>query len=180
MKKLLFTLAITIAFASSPAAFAQAKKKAAAAPAAAPAAAAPAAAEAAKPAEKPAAPAVKATKPLPFSSTADEIDAAGKSFTHNNADGKKVKNVVTDKTEIKNGEAAAKFEDIKVGDKVSGLRLKKNADGSEYEVVKITKFAAPAAKKADAPAEKKEKPAKKADKAAPAAAAPAAAPAAAK
>ncbi len=172
MKKLLFTLAITLAFASTPAAFAQAKKKAAAAPAAAPAAPAAAApaAEAAKPAEKPAAPAAKAPKPLPFSSTADEIDAAGKSFTHANADGKKVKNVVTDKTEIKNGEAAAKFEDIKVGDKVSGLRLKKNADGTEYEVVKITKFAAPAAKKADAPAEKKEKPAKKADKAAPAAA----------
>ena len=145
MKKLLLTLAITIAIASSPAAFAQAKKKAPAAPAAAPAAAAPAAdakpaAEATKPAEKPAAPAAKAPKPLPFSSTADEIDAAGKSFTHKNADGKVVKSVVTDKTEIKNGEAAAKFEDIKVGDKVSGLRVKKNADGTEYEVVKITKF----------------------------------------
>lgn len=181
MKKLLLTLALTIAFASSPAAFAQAKKKAAA-PAAAPAADAKPAADAAKPAEKPAAPAAKAPKPLPFSSTADEIDAAGKSFTHTNADGKKVKNVVTDKTEIKNGEPAAKFEDIKVGDKVSGLRLKKNEDGTEYEVVKITKFAAAAAKKAAAPAEMKEKPTavekkdkKKADKAAPAAAAPAAA-----
>lgn len=168
MKKLLLTLAITLAIASSPAAFAQAKKKEKPA------------AEAAKPAEKAAdkpAAAPKAPKALPFSSTADEIDAAGKSFTHKNADGKVVKNVVTDKTEIKNGEAAAKFEDIKVGDKVSGLRVKKNDDGTEYEVVKITKFSAPAAKKADAPAEKKEKPAKKADKAAPAAAAPAAAPA---
>ena len=106
----------------------------------------------------------------------DEIDAAGKSFTHKNADGKMVKNVVTDKTEIKNGDAAAKFEDIKVGDKVSGLRLKKNADGTEYEVVKITKFAAAAAKPAAVEKKDEKKPAKKADKAAaaPAAAAPAA------
>ena len=75
-----------------------------------------------------------------------------------NKDGVEVKNVVTDKTEIKNGEAAAKFGDIKLGESVSGLRLKKS--DTEYEVVKITKFgpAAPKAPKAagDAkPAEKK-------------------------
>ena len=131
MKKLLLTLAITLAIASSPAAFAQAKKKEKAAaapaadakPAAAPAADAKPAAEAAKPAEKPAA-APKAPKAMPFNTTADEIDAAGKSFTHANKDGKKVKNVVTDTTEIKNGDAAAKFEDIKVGEEVSGKRVK--------------------------------------------------------
>ena len=92
---------------------------------------------------------------------ADEIDAAGKTFTQVNKDGKKVKHVISDATEIKNGEAAAKFEDIKVGDTVAGLRNKKNADGTEYEVVKITKFG-PKAPKADKPAEKPaEKPAKK-------------------
>ena len=48
---------------------------------------------------------------------------------------KEVKFVVTDKTEIKNGYAVAKFEDIKVGDFVSGSRLKKSE--TEYELVKI-------------------------------------------
>lgn len=81
---------------------------------------------------------------------ADEIDAATKTITQVNKDGKRVANVVTDKTEIKQGDAAAKFEDIKVGDTVAGLRTKTKPDGSEYEVVKITKFGAKAA-----PAEKK-------------------------
>ena len=96
---------------------------------------------------------------------ADEIDAAGKSFTQKNKDGKLVKNIVTATTEIKNGDAAATFEDIKVGDTVGGLRTKKNADGTEYEVVKITKFGPKAEKKDDAKPAKKEdaKPAKKAE-----------------
>jgi hypothetical protein len=147
MRKLLFTLTASFALALSPAAFAQAKKKEPAKPAEPAAPAAPAA-----PA-KPAADA-KAAKPLPMNSRADEIDAASKSFTHVNKDGKKVKHVLTDTTEIKRGDAAAKFEDIRQGDMVAGLRIKKNADGSEYEVVKITKFGPPA-KKADAkPADK--------------------------
>ena len=144
MKKLILALTTGIALALSPAAFAQAKKKEPAKPAEP---AAPAKADA-KPAAEP-----KAAKPIPMNSRADEIDAAGKTFTHVNKDGKKVKHVVTDTTEIKQGDAAAKFEDIKQGDTVAGLRLKKNADGTEYEVVKITKFGP--AKKADAPAEKK-------------------------
>ena len=162
MKKLTLLLAATIAFAGSSSLYAQAKKK--------PDAAAPATTPAkpdAKPAEKPAAKAdakpadAKAGKPMPLYSVVDEIDAAGKTFTHKNDDGKAVKFIVTDKTIIKQGEADAKFEDIKVGDAVSGLRVKKNAEGTEYEVVKITKFGAPAAKgaakdkKADAPKEKK-------------------------
>ncbi|MEK0449791.1 MAG: hypothetical protein RL088_2059 [Verrucomicrobiota bacterium] len=152
MKKLLFTLTFGLAIVASPAAFAQAKKKEPAAPAAAPAGAP--AADAKKPE-------AKAAKPLPMNARADEIDAAGKTFTQVNKDGKKVKHVISDATEIKNGEAAAKFEDIKVGDTVAGLRNKKNADGTEYEVVKITKFG-PKAPKADKPAEKPaEKPAKK-------------------
>jgi uncharacterized cupredoxin-like copper-binding protein len=135
MKKLLFTvtLGITLAFGSH-SAFAQAKKKAAA-----PAAEATKVADAEK---------AKVAKPLPMYSRADEIDAAGKTFTQVNKDGKKVKHVVTDKTVIKNGDKEAKFEDIKVGDTVSGLRLKTN--DTEWEVVKITKFGAPAAKKSAA------------------------------
>jgi hypothetical protein len=150
MKKLISTLALGLLIATSPAAFAQAKKKdPAAKPAEAPAA--PAAAEEKKPE-------AKAAKPLPMNSRADEIDAAGKSFTQINKDGKKVKHVVGATTEILQGDKPAKFEDIKVGDIVSGLRNKKATDGTEYEVVKITKFGPKAAKAEKAPkAEKAEK-----------------------
>ena len=145
MKKL-FTLATmsAIALALPITTFAAAKKEAATAPV-----------EAAKKAmEKPAADVAKAVKPLPMYSRVDTIDAKAKTFTHKNADEKVVTFTVTAATEIKQGETAAKFEDIKVGDSVSGLRLKKG-DG-QYEVVKITKFApAPAKKAPDAP--KKEK-----------------------
>jgi hypothetical protein len=96
-------------------------------------------------------------KAMPFSARADAIDAKGSSFTMKRKDGVEVKNVVTAKTAIKNGEAAAKFGDIKVGDYVSGTRLKKS--DTEYEVVKITKFSAEAPKRKAAgdakPAEKK-------------------------
>ena len=147
MKKILFTLTLSAALAlCSQPAFAQ--KKAAPAPDATKPADAPKAADPAKPkGDKPKADKAAADKPLPMNARADEIDAAGKSFTQNTKDGKKVKNVVTDKTEIKNGDKDAKFEDIKVGDTVAGSRIKKS--DTEYEVVKITKFGAPA-KKPDA------------------------------
>ncbi len=148
MKKILFSLTLSLTLLASPAAFAQAKKKDPAAPApAAPATPAAAPAADAKKAD------AKVAKPLPMNARADEIDAAGKSFTQINKDGKKVKHIVSATTEIMQGEAAAKFEDIKVGDTVAGLRNKKNADGTEYEVVKITKFG-PKAPKADKPADK--------------------------
>jgi len=89
-----------------------------------------------------------ASKPIPMYSEVSSIDAAGKSWTHKNKDGKEVKFVVTDKTDIKNNGAAAKFDDIKVGDWVSGSRLKKS--DTEYEVVKITKFG-PKTEKAEKP-----------------------------
>ncbi len=136
MKKLLTILTLT-AFAALPATtFAAPKKEAA--PAATPAPA------------KAAAPKAAVAKPMAMYSEVTTIDAAGKSFTHKNKDGKEVKFVITDTTEIKNGEAAAKLEDIKVGDYVSGSRLKKSE--TEYEVVKITKFGPKTEKKAAAPA----------------------------
>ena len=142
MKKLLTILTLT-AFAALPATtFAATKKEAA--PAATPA---PAAAAAAKPvAAKPAA----APKSLPMYSRADTIDAAAKTFTSKRKDGVEVKHVLTDKTEIKNGEAAATLADIKVGDYVSGSRIKKSE--TEYEVVKISKFGPKAEKKEKAAA----------------------------
>jgi hypothetical protein len=130
MKKVIafaLTLSIALALGSQPA-FAQAKKKAAA-PADAAAAEVSKAADAAK---------AKTDKPLPMNSRADSIDASAKTFTHKTQDGKEVKHVVTDKTEIKNLGKDAAFADIKVGDYVSGLRRKKS--DTEYEVVKITKF----------------------------------------
>ena len=77
-------------------------------------------------------------KPIPMYSEVSTIDAAGKSWTHKNKDGKEVKFQTTDKTDIKQKGVAAKFGDIKVGDWVSGTRVKKS--DTEYEVEKITKF----------------------------------------
>lgn len=121
MKKILSILAVATLVATFPAA-SFAKKAAAASPA-------PGATPAATPA---------AAKPIPLYSEVSSIDAAGKSWIHKNKDGKEVKFVVTATTDIKQAGAPAKFEDIKVGDWVSGLR-KKTSD-NEYEVVKITKF----------------------------------------
>ena len=156
MKKL-FTLMTFAAFAFAPGAMAAEKKM--------PAEKAPVekAADAAKKAVEKPAEAVKAAgeaKALPMYSRADSIDA-GKSFTTKRKDGVEVKHMVTDKTEIMNGEAAAKLADIKVGDYVSGSRLKKSE--TEYEVVKISKFGPKAEKQAAAEGDKKaeEKPADK-------------------
>lgn len=139
MKKLLSIFALTALVAGIPSASFAAKK---AAPAATPAASAPA------PSATP-----TAAKTIPMNSTVDTIDYAGKSFTHKNKDGKEVKFVLTSTTEIKQGKADAKFEDIKVGDPVDGLRVKKS--DTEYEVIKITRFGENAKKgnkKADAAA----------------------------
>ena len=141
MKKLISTLTLAGVLAlGSQSAFAQAKKKPAAP------ADAPAAAEKPKAAaEKPKA-AVDATKPMPMHTVVDSIDAAGKSFTHKNKDGKEVKYVTTAKTEFMNDGKAAKFEDITVGNEVNGTRLKKS--DTEYEVVKTTYIGAPKPKAA--------------------------------
>jgi hypothetical protein len=75
---------------------------------------------------------------IPMNTRVDMIDAANKTFTHVNADGKQVKFVLTPTTVIQQGEAAAKFTDIKVGDTISGSRIK--VSDTEYTVVRITKF----------------------------------------
>ena len=134
MKKLLSILVLTTLVVAFPTA-SFAKKAAAASP---------------TPGASPAATPAAAAKPIPLYSEVSSLDAAGKSWTHKNKDGKEVKFVVTDKTDIKQSGAAAKFEDIKVGDWVSGLRLKKS--DTEYEVVKITKFGPKADKAAATPA----------------------------
>ena len=151
--KTLFTLATisAVAFALPLSSFAAPKKEAA-----------PAAAGEAKKPMAAAADAVKAARPLPMHSRADAIDAGAKTFTMTRKDGVAVKHVVTATTEIKNGEAPAKFEDIKAGDFVNGLRNKKS--DTEYEVVKITSFGPAAMKKVEgAPKKEMKKAAKKAE-----------------
>ncbi len=167
MKKLIFTLtlACALAFTGQPA-FAQAKKKKdavaeeatavvdkAKAAAEKPKAAAEAATEKAKATATATAETGKAKRDtIPMYVRADEIDAKAMTITQVNKDGKKAVNTVTTTTEIKNKDAAAKFEDIKKGDMVAGLRKKTGENA--YEVVKITKFGPKAEK-----TEKTEKPA---------------------
>jgi hypothetical protein len=155
MKKLLSIITIT-AFALGLSAESSAAEKKDKPAAEKPADAAKKPAEAAKPAPE------KVTgdaKSLPMNSRADLIDAKAKTFTMKRKDGVEVKHVLTDTTEIKNGESAAKMEDIKVGDYVSGLR--KKVSDTEYTVVKVTKFGPKPEKKegeskpdGDKPAEK--------------------------
>ena len=98
-----------------------------------------------------------------FPAAAAEIDAAAKTITQVAKDGKKSTNSVTATTVIENDKKPAKFEDIKVGDMVSGNRTK-TGDGT-YDIVKITKFGAkaekPAAGGAKKPAGDAKKPAEK-------------------
>jgi hypothetical protein len=105
----------------------------------------------------PSAPAVEPAKPaaaksIPMYVRVDEIDAKGRKFTQITKDGRRVRHTLTAATEIMNGDKAAKLEDIKVGEYVSGLR-RKTAE-NEYEVVKITKFGPKADKPAASPASK--------------------------
>lgn len=147
MKKLFSLMTLTaVALAVPTGSFAADKKIKKDTPAATPAPAAKA------PETKPAA-TPSAGKAMGMYVKVDTIDAATKTFTHKNKDGTEVKFVATEKTEVKNGEAAATFADIKVGDTVSGSRIKKSA--TEYDVVKITKFGPAPEKKTKTPGEAK-------------------------
>lgn len=77
-------------------------------------------------------------KTIPMYSRADAIDLKTRTFSTKRKDGVTVKLVLTPTTEIKQGLAPAKLEDIKVGDYVSGSR--KKVSETEYTVIKITKF----------------------------------------
>jgi hypothetical protein len=142
MKKSQFATALAAALLFVPVG-AHAKKKAAEA---VEAAAAPVAAAAQKAASDVA---PKVSKPIPMYVRVDAIDARAKTFTSTKKDQTVVNHTLTPNTTIKNLEADAKFADIKVGDTVSGLRLKKSP--TEYEVVKITKFGVVPDKQKNAP-----------------------------
>jgi hypothetical protein len=102
-------------------------------------------------AKKPEAPAPAAAatgtseRKLPMYARVDALDAKGKAFIQKRKDGVEIRHVLSDSTEIKNGDAAAKFSDIKVGDWVSGLRYRTGEN--EYAVVKVTKIGPASEKK---------------------------------
>ncbi len=98
----------------------------------------------------PAATTTDEVKTIPMNSRADVIDTKERFFITKRRDGVEVKNVLTDTTEIKQGSAAAKLEDINVGDYVSGSRRKMSP--TEYTVIKITKFGPRVSKKDSAAA----------------------------
>jgi hypothetical protein len=78
------------------------------------------------------------TRKLPMRIRVDSIDPAGTTLITERKDGVRIRSVVTDRTEIRNGFAEATFAEIKVGDMVNGSRIKRAED--EYEVLSITKF----------------------------------------
>src|SRR5258708_65835 len=73
----------------------------------------------AEPAKAEAAKAVGEVKPIPMYSRADAIDTQARTFTMKRKDGVELKHVITAATVIKQGDTAAKLEDIKVGEYVS-------------------------------------------------------------
>jgi hypothetical protein len=81
---------------------------------------------------------------IPMYVRVDMIDPATRTFSLKRKDGVLIKHVVPAEAEVKQGPVAAKLEDIKIGDYVSGSRRK--VSETEYTVVKITKFGPPAKK----------------------------------
>lgn len=75
---------------------------------------------------------------LPMRIRVDAIDTPSKTLITERKDGVRVRSVITERTEIRNGHAEARFGDIRVGDMVNGSRLKRTDDA--YEVLTITKF----------------------------------------
>jgi hypothetical protein len=97
----------------------------------------------------PAAAEQNAERKLPMYARVDAIDTKGKAFIQKRKDGAEIRHVITDATEMKNGDAPAKFSDIKVGDWVSGLRQRTGEN--EYAVLKVTKIGPASERKAKEP-----------------------------
>ncbi len=149
MKTLLYSLTIVgLALSAPSASFAQDKKEAAAAATKPTGAGAPAA-------EKPAA----SMKTLPFQGKVGTVDAAAKTFTIKNKDGKENTYAITDKTQILHGDAtAASMSDIKADETVRGSRMKTGEN--QWEAMKVIIGAKPGsgepkAKKGEAKADAK-------------------------
>jgi hypothetical protein len=77
-------------------------------------------------------------KKLPMRIRVDAIDPSGTTLITERKDGVRIRSVVTDRTEIRNGFAEATFAEIKVGDMVNGSRVKRAED--KYEVLSVTKI----------------------------------------
>ncbi len=91
----------------------------------------------------PAEPGAVVDKAIPFTLPVSELTSSG--FIYTEPNGTKQKLVVTTKTEVMQGDRAAVFGDIKLGDIVTGT-LTKTTGTNEWKILKITKFE-PAPKK---------------------------------
>lgn len=83
-------------------------------------------------------------KAVPFRLQVSELTSS--SFSHTAPDGSKQKLFATSKTAVSKGDRSAVFGDIKLGDIITGLRVKKEAEG-EWDIVNITNIESPAAPK---------------------------------
>jgi hypothetical protein len=109
--------------------------------------------EPAKPADKSADEKPAEAKPIPYMAKVASVDAAAKTFTTKNKDGKENVFTVTDKTQITKGDAPATFEDIKANEIVRGTRVKTGE--AKWDAVKVMigpKEASPKGKKGAAEA----------------------------
>jgi hypothetical protein len=75
---------------------------------------------------------------LPMRIRVDAIETESRTLISERKDGVRIRSVVIESADIRNGFAEARFEQIKVGDMVNGSRVKRAED--EYEVLSITKF----------------------------------------
>ncbi|MDQ3622202.1 MAG: hypothetical protein M3463_06905 [Verrucomicrobiota bacterium] len=147
MKKLLPILTIAAIALGVPSSGLAAEKKAKSA-------AAPAPADAVKPAEKPAE-AARSTQALPYRGDVAAVDAAAKTFTFKNKDGKERVFHASSKTRIMKDGAAADFDAISVGAHATG-QYTKTADGKlELVSVKIGPKAEKTGEASDKPGAKK-------------------------
>jgi hypothetical protein len=92
-------------------------------------------------AEQPTEPNAVVDKPTAFTLPVSEL--AVSSFTYVAPNGARERHVVTSRTQVMQGEKAAVFGDIKLGDIVTGLRVQK-PDSDEWEILKIKSFTHPA------------------------------------
>lgn len=94
------------------------------------------------------------TKPMPYQGKVSAVDAAAKTFTTKNKDGKENVFAITEKTKIEKADGTAgTIEDIKPEEVVRGSRMK-TGDG-KWDAVKVTIGAKPKKEAAAAPGEAK-------------------------
>ena len=80
--------------------------------------------------------AAKPKRPLPYQGVVSKVDLAAKTFTITTKAGKDHVFTVTEKTQFFDGDAPARFEDVKKNDLIRGSRLKLGEN--QWEALKVT------------------------------------------